>query len=160
MIRLFFSLLLLLTVVGTPLLSYAASSIAMDGVIAQGGGTTGGNQGGGGTTGNTQGGGGTTGGNQGGGGTTGGGGGLTNPLNSIDSLPALLDMVLKAVVQIGTILLTLALVYVGFLFVMAQGNEEKISNAKNALLWTIIGGLILLGASAIGAVIGSTVDKL
>lgn len=86
--------------------------------------------------------------------------GLTNPLKSIDSLPQLLEVVLGAIVQIGTIILTLALVYVGFLFVVAQGNEEKISNAKSALLWTIIGGLVLLGASAIGAVIGSTVDKL
>ncbi|MEK7510913.1 MAG: pilin [Patescibacteria group bacterium] len=86
--------------------------------------------------------------------------GLTNPLNSIDSLPQLLAAVLAAIVRIGTIILTLALVYVGFLFVAAQGNEEKISNAKSALLWTVIGGLILLGASAIGAVIGSTVGKL
>jgi hypothetical protein len=122
------------------------------------------NTGGGGGT-NTGGGGGTnTGGgggfNTGGGSGSGSGQGLTNPLNSIDSLPQLLEVVLKAIVQIGTIILTLALVYVGFLFVVAQGNEEKIRNAKSALLWTIIGGLILLGASAIGAVIGSTVDKL
>jgi len=84
--------------------------------------------------------------------------GLTNPLKDIDSLPELLKVVLDAIVQLGTIILTLALVYVGFLFVVAQGNEEKITNAKNALLWTVIGGLILLGASAIGAVIGSTVE--
>lgn len=86
--------------------------------------------------------------------------GIVNPLNNIDSLPALLTVVLKAIVQIGTIILTLALVYVGFLFVVAQGNEEKISNAKSALLWTVIGGLILLGASAIGEVIKATVGTL
>lgn len=86
-----------------------------------------------------------------------GSGRLTNPIR-VDSLQELLQIVLEAVVQIGSIILVLALVYVGFLFVVAQGNEEKITNAKNALLWTIIGGLILLGASAIGAVIGSTVE--
>lgn len=88
-----------------------------------------------------------------------GGRGLTNPIK-VGSLKELLEVFLGAVVQIGTIILTLALVYVGFLFVVAQGNEEKIRNAKSALLWTIIGGLLLLGASAIGAVIGSTVEKL
>ena len=147
MMRIFLSLLVLLVVVGTPLLTYGQTSGGPTGSE----GTSGGPTGSGGTSGGPTGSGGTS-------GTT--GGGLTNPLNSIDSLPQLLDVVLKAIVQIGTIVLTLALVYVGFLFVVAQGNEEKISNAKSALLWTVIGGLVLLGASAIGAVIGSTVDKL
>ena len=88
------------------------------------------------------------------------GGGLVNPLKSINSLEDLLTAILDAVVRIGSIILVLALVYVGFLFVVAQGAEEKIRNAKTALLWTIIGGLILLGASAIGAVISATVDNL
>ncbi len=148
MMRIFFSLLILLVVVGTPLLTYAETS----GNTNPGG--TPGNTNPGGTPGNTNPGGDP--GNV----NPGTGVGLTNPLNNIDSLPQLLDVVLKAIVQIGTIILTLALVYVGFLFVVAQGNEEKIRNAKSALLWTIIGGLVLLGASAIGAVIGSTVDKL
>lgn len=157
MLRLFFSLLLLAAVIGTPLLTYGQTSGGPTGSEGVSGGPTGS----GGTSGGPTGSGGTSGGPTGSGGVSGTSqGGLTNPLNSIDSLPQLLEVVLKAIVQIGTIILTLALVYVGFLFVVAQGNEEKITNAKNALLWTIIGGLILLGASAIGAVIGSTVDKL
>ncbi|MEK7201441.1 MAG: hypothetical protein AAB737_02295 [Patescibacteria group bacterium] len=89
-----------------------------------------------------------------------GGGGLTNPLNSINSLPDFLDAILGAVVQLGTIVLTLAIVYVGFLFVKAQGKEEELKNARSALMWTVIGGLVLLGAQTIGMVIGSTVDSL
>ncbi len=88
------------------------------------------------------------------------GGGLTNPLNSIDSLPDFLNAILGAVVQLGTIVLTLALIYVGFLFVKAQGKEEEIKNARNALMWTVIGGLVLLGAQTIGMVIASTVESL
>lgn len=65
--------------------------------------------------------------------------------------------ILGAIVKLATILLTLMLVYTGFLFVMAQGNEEKLTNAKNTLVWTVIGGLILLGATAIQAVITATV---
>lgn len=94
------------------------------------------------------------------GGTSGSGGGLVNPLNSISSLPELLRAILGGVVQIGAIFLTVMIVYVGFLFVAARGNEEKISSARSALLWTIIGGLILLGASAIELVIEATVKTL
>lgn len=86
--------------------------------------------------------------------------GLTNPLNKIDSLPAFLNAILDAIVQIGTIVLTLAIVYVGFMFVRAQGNEEGIRTARSALMWTVIGGLVLLGAKTIGLVISSTVNTL
>ena len=89
-----------------------------------------------------------------------GGGSLTNPLNNISSLPELLRAILAGVVEIGAIFLTLMIVYVGFLFVAARGNEEKISSARSALLWTIIGGLILLGAQAIELVIEATVKTL
>jgi hypothetical protein len=91
--------------------------------------------------------------------TNGGGQTIQNPLK-VDSLDALLKLVLKAVVDLGTIALTLAIIWVGFMFVMARGNSEAISKARSALVWTIIGGLILLGASAIGAVIQSTVNTL
>ena len=89
-----------------------------------------------------------------------GGGSLVNPLNSINSLPELLTAILKGVVEIGAIFLTLMIVYVGFLFVAARGNEEKIRSARDALMWTVIGGLILLGAEAISLVIQATVKTL
>lgn len=84
---------------------------------------------------------------------------LVNPLK-YDTLDSLLTAVLKAAIQIGSIVLTLALVWVGFKFVAARGNEEKIRAAKTALMWTIIGGLILLGATAIQTVITSTVSNI
>ena len=93
---------------------------------------------------------------------SGGGGGdgtLINPLG-VNSLPELLNAILKGVVQIGSILLVLAIVYVGFLFVFARGDTEQIKNARNALLWTVIGGILLLGAQAISMVIQATVQNL
>ena len=89
-----------------------------------------------------------------------GSGGLTNPLKDIDTLPQFLNAILGGIVQIGTIVLIMMLVYVGFLFVAARGNAEKIQGAKSALLWTVIGGLILLGATAIQLVIEGTVNSL
>lgn len=88
-----------------------------------------------------------------------GNGTLINPLG-VTSVEGLLTAVLRAVVQIGAILLVLALVWVGFLFVFAQGRSEEITKAKTALFWTIIGGLVLLGAEAISLVIQATVDGL
>lgn len=85
-----------------------------------------------------------------------GGGGLKNPLKDIDSLESLLEAILTAVVRLGGIILVIAIVYVGFKFVVAQGNEEKIKEARSALVWTVIGGLILLGAQAISLVIRET----
>jgi hypothetical protein len=84
---------------------------------------------------------------------------LLNPLG-INSLEELLQAVLRAVVRIGAILLVLALVWTGFLFVFAQGNEEKIKSARQALFWTVIGGLVLLGAEAISLVLSSTIEGL
>lgn len=88
------------------------------------------------------------------------GGGLTNPLNGVSTLPEFLRAILRGVVEIGTIILIMMLVYVGFLFVMARGNAEKLQGAKSALVWTVIGGLILLGATAIEAVISGTVGAI
>jgi hypothetical protein len=88
-------------------------------------------------------------------------GALKNPLKNIDSIDGLLNAVLSAIVDVlAPIFLTLAFIYVGFLFVMARGKEEQLRSAKTALVWTVIGGLILLGAKAIGLVISSTVSGL
>jgi hypothetical protein len=84
---------------------------------------------------------------------------LKNPLK-FNSLPELLNAVLDAVIELGAILLVFMLVWVGFLFVTAQGNPEKVSTARSALLWTLIGGLILLGAKAISLVVQSTVTSI
>jgi hypothetical protein len=84
---------------------------------------------------------------------------LQNPLCA-GSLVDLLQEVLAYVTYIGSIFLVLVLVYVGFQFVMARGNPEAIGKAQRALLWTVIGGLILLGANAIAIVIVSTAASL
>jgi hypothetical protein len=89
----------------------------------------------------------------------GAGGTLQNPLKFND-FPTLLKAVLGAVVYIGAILLTLMLVWCGFLFVMARGNPEELSKARSTLMWTLIGGLILLGAQAISDVVQATAQSL
>lgn len=86
-------------------------------------------------------------------------GGLTNPLG-FSTIPEFLTAILGLVIKIGGIVIVLMLVYIGFLFVTAQGREEKIKEAREALMWTVIGALILLGAQAIQLGIQATVSAL
>lgn len=98
------------------------------------------------------------GGNYGGGGG-GGGGALINPLQGGD-LWSLLDGILRVVVRIGTIVVILMMVYVGFKFVTAKGEPGAITKARDMLLWTVVGALILLGAQAIATGIRLTTQAL
>jgi len=63
-------------------------------------------------------------------------------------------------VQVGTVIIVLMMVYVGFKFVLARGNPTELQNAKKMLLWTIIGALVILGAQAISMGIQSTVTAI
>ena len=63
-------------------------------------------------------------------------------------------------INIGTVVIILMLVYVGFLFVVAQGKDTEITKARTALLWTVVGALVLLGAKAISLGIQATVQAL
>ncbi|MBU6323252.1 MAG: hypothetical protein KGI41_00170 [Patescibacteria group bacterium] len=92
--------------------------------------------------------------------TNGGNTTLQNPLGSNSSLPNLVTTVLTALGTVGYVLVVLALVYTGFLFVAAQGKEEKIREARQALIYTVIGGLLLLGANAIYLLIQGTVTAI
>lgn len=91
---------------------------------------------------------------------TAGGGGLINPLGSGTSLTQFVINVLHIVVRVGSIFIVLMIVYVGFLFVKARGAPGEITKAREALLWTIVGALILLGAEGIARGIQATVTAV
>jgi hypothetical protein len=93
---------------------------------------------------------------------TGGGtppGTIRNQLSSPDLQTFFLN-VIEIIVTLGTYVLVVAIIYVGFLFVTAGGNEKKIGDARNALFYTVIGGAILLGAWVIATAIANTVTAL
>ncbi len=85
---------------------------------------------------------------------------LNNPLGDVDTIYEFLLVILNLVVQIGTPVIVLAVIYSGFLFVRAQGNPSKLDEAKQALLYTAIGAAIVLGAYTITTVIERTVTGL
>ena len=84
---------------------------------------------------------------------------IKNPIK-INSIVEFLKEILKAVIKIGIPLIVLAIIYSGFLFVTAMGNPEKLTKAKDALLWSLVGAAVLLGAWAIAELIFTTIPKL
>lgn len=85
---------------------------------------------------------------------------LLNPLGAGTSIPKLLDDLLQFVITIGTIVVVLMVIYIGFLFVAAQGNKDKLQKTREMLLWTLVGALVLLGAKAIALGIQATVAAI
>lgn len=85
---------------------------------------------------------------------------ITNPLGSTKELIPFLDKIIDACLKLGAVIAVVALIYAGFLFVTAGGDEKKIETAKNTITYTVIGIIILLGARAISAVITNTVDSI
>ena len=86
---------------------------------------------------------------------------LDNPLgNKINNLPSFIYMILDIVFQIGAIFSVLAIIYVGFLFVSARGDPEKLKTARTAFLYTVIGIALLLGGRLIASVICSTIGQV
>jgi len=86
---------------------------------------------------------------------------ICDPLEErFGSVPELIKIILQGALKIGMPVVALAIIYCGFLFVFARGNPEKLTKAKDALLWTLIGAAILLGSWAIAKMISVTITGL
>ncbi len=88
--------------------------------------------------------------------------GIVNPLgqDGPDDIPSFIRLIVKAVLYVGVPIVALAIIYTGFLFVEAQGNPEKITKAKKALTYTLIGAALLLGAFVVAEAIQATVEEI
>ena len=84
---------------------------------------------------------------------------LQNPLK-VTNFCDLLKVVLQAILIIGMPVAVVFLVIVGFKFILAQGNPEKIKEAHKNFLHTVIGIAIFLGAWTIAKVIAATMAAL
>ncbi|MBI2023635.1 hypothetical protein HYT01_03680 [Candidatus Giovannonibacteria bacterium] len=61
---------------------------------------------------------------------------------------------------IGIPLITIFLVWAGFMFVTARGNEQQITKAKSLLFWTIIGAILIVGAVVLAEVVVNFAQSL
>ena len=84
---------------------------------------------------------------------------ITNPMK-FKTINEFMAELLEVIIFISVPIIVVMVIYGGFLFVTAGGNVEKINSAKKTLLWTLIGAVIILGATVIKEVIVGTVDSL
>lgn len=82
------------------------------------------------------------------------------PLTKATSITSFLQSILEGIVKLGLPVIALAIIYSGFLFVAARGNSEKLTRAKQALLYTLIGAALVLGSWGLAQVISETVSAL
>ena len=83
---------------------------------------------------------------------------LTNPLTT----PTITDLFLAVINILRIVLLPIILlfiIYAGFMYVTGRGNPENIQRATKALTYAIIGGVIILGAEAIGLIVRNTANS-
>jgi hypothetical protein len=86
---------------------------------------------------------------------------LYNPLDEeFSSIPTFIAGALKALVVVSLPIISLFIVVAGFMFVLARGNEAKLTKAKENLVYVVIGALLILGAWVIATMIGGTVTQL
>lgn len=77
---------------------------------------------------------------------------ICNPLKA-ETLIDLIKNVVDIIMQIGLVVAVVAIIWAGFLYVTAQGSEEKVKKAHSIFLWTIVGVAIILGAKVIVEVV-------
>ena len=84
---------------------------------------------------------------------------LPNPIRAAN-FQDLANEVLGIVSKVGAVVAVFFIIYAGFLFVTAGGNETKQGEARKALLYAVIGTAILIGAQALSTIICSTIESL
>jgi hypothetical protein len=85
---------------------------------------------------------------------------LNNPLAGVNTIPDFIAKLLNIMLKIAVPILVCAFIYCGFLFVKAQGKEKELEHAKSALLYTVIGAALVLGAWTLANAISGTINQL
>ncbi len=80
---------------------------------------------------------------------------LQNPLNA-NSVQEVLLLAADIAIYIGVSFAILAIIFVGFKFVLAQGNSDKLKEAKMWFLWIIVGLAILISSKVIVEIVKNT----
>ncbi len=84
---------------------------------------------------------------------------LDNPLK-VNSITEVIELLIQIALRLAYIVAVLAIMYSGFLFVKAQGNEDEISKAKGIFWNTIIGVALIFGANILVNIIMATINSL
>jgi hypothetical protein len=83
---------------------------------------------------------------------------LGNPLK-VNSVQDVIFLAVDIAIYVGTAIAILSIIFVGFKFVEARGNEKKIIDAKQWFLYVIIGFAILISSKVIVEIVKNTLIK-
>lgn len=84
-----------------------------------------------------------------------------NPLGcGITSLPQFIKGILTIIVKVGIPIATIFIIWSGFLFLTAQGDEAQLTKAKKSFLWACIGTAVLLGSWLLATAINATIQSI
>lgn len=84
---------------------------------------------------------------------------LSNPLKS-ESISQFLIAIIDVLLTFAVPIIVFFIIFAGFKFVTARGNEGQITEARTALTWAVVGGVIILASKLIINVIQGTVSAL
>ena len=82
---------------------------------------------------------------------------IENPIEA-DNIQELFAAIIDILLVFAVPLIVFFIIYAGFMYVTARGNAEIIQKAHMALLYALIGGVLILGAKVLIDVISGTVD--
>lgn len=77
---------------------------------------------------------------------------ICNPIG-VDTFEEVVEKIINFLLQVAIVLTPLMVLIGGFLLAMSAGDPQKSSQAKNLIIWALIGFAIILFAKAIMSVI-------
>lgn len=84
---------------------------------------------------------------------------LTNPIKA-DNFIQLLNLIVDAAMLVLVPLIVIAIMWTGFLFIKARGNDTELTKAKQMFFYVIIGAAIILASKLIITFVSSTIESL
>jgi hypothetical protein len=82
---------------------------------------------------------------------------LENPLK-FGTITEFVKAILGAIMYLGLPIIALIVIMSGLQFIVARGNSSKIEEAKNNLMYVVIGMGIFLGAWALTGIVANTIS--
>jgi len=78
---------------------------------------------------------------------------IENPLGEISDIYTLIEKITNFLIGLAIVITPIIIVYAGFLYITAAGNEEKVKTAQKVLIWALIGFALVLIAKGVPALI-------
>jgi hypothetical protein len=84
---------------------------------------------------------------------------LKNPLK-VNTIEGAIKKIMDAIMKIAIPIIIILFIWAGFKFIFAQGNKDKLGEARRTFLYTLIGALLVLGAWTIATALVGTVNLI